>query len=98
MCSVPAWGLQSRPLKWIEPRLTRLVGEAPTGSGWLHEIKYDVYQIHARIDSDSIKPLTRTGLHWSHRYRRTIKTLKEPPTSHSPNWRSPTAGRRYRAR
>jgi ATP-dependent DNA ligase len=27
--------------KWINPQLTRLVDEAPTGKDWLHEIKYD---------------------------------------------------------
>jgi ATP-dependent DNA ligase len=59
----------SGPPKWIKPQLTRLVDEAPTGGGWLHEIKYDGYRIHARIDGRDIKLLTRTGLDWSHRYR-----------------------------
>ena len=49
--------------------------EAPAGSGWLHEIKYDGYRIHARIDGRDIKLLTRTGLDWSHRYRRTMRRL-----------------------
>jgi hypothetical protein len=65
-------GTTSRPPKWIKPQLTRLVGEAPTGDGWLHEIKYDGYRMHARIDSGQVTLLTRTGLDWSHRYRRTI--------------------------
>ena len=33
-----------------KPQLTRLVDEAPTGHGWLHEIKYDSYRMPARID------------------------------------------------
>jgi bifunctional non-homologous end joining protein LigD len=65
----------SRPPKWIKPQLTRLVDEAPAGPGWLHEIKYDGYRMHARIDGRAIKLLTRTGLDWSHRYRRTIEAL-----------------------
>ena len=65
----------SRPPKWIKPQLTRLVDEAPAGGGWLHEIKYDGYRMHARIDGGDIKLLTRTGLDWSHRYRRTIEAL-----------------------
>src|SRR3954470_4245632 len=60
---------------WIKPQLTRLVDEAPAGGGWLHEIKYDGYRMHARIDGRDIKLLTRTGLDWSHRYRRTIEAL-----------------------
>jgi bifunctional non-homologous end joining protein LigD len=68
-------GTTSRPPKWIKPQLTRLVDEAPAGGGWVHEIKYDGYRIHAQIDHSDIKLLTRTGLDWSHRYRRTIEAL-----------------------
>jgi hypothetical protein len=75
-CAAVAFvGTTSRPPKWIKPQLTRLVDEAPAGSGWLHEIKYDGYRIHARIDGRDIKLLTRTGLDWSHRYRRTMRRL-----------------------
>jgi bifunctional non-homologous end joining protein LigD len=31
--------------------------------------------MHARIDGSRIQLLTRTGLDWSHRYRRTIDAL-----------------------
>jgi len=41
----------------------------------VHEIKYDGYRMHAHIDGRDIKLLTRTGLAWSHRYRRTIEAL-----------------------
>jgi bifunctional non-homologous end joining protein LigD len=58
-----------------QAQLTRLVDEAPAGGGWLHEIKYDRYRMHARIDGRKAKLLTRTGLDWSHRYRRTIESL-----------------------
>ena len=64
-----------QPPKWIKPQLTRLVDEAPTGPRWLHEIKYDGYRMHARIDGDKIQLLTRTGLDWSRRYPRTIEAL-----------------------
>ena len=68
-------GRTDRPPKWIKPQLTRLVNEAPSGDGWLHEIKYDGYRMHARIDSRDIKLLTRTGLDWSFRYHRTTEAL-----------------------
>jgi bifunctional non-homologous end joining protein LigD len=32
--------------------------------------------MHARIDGDKIQLLTRTGLDWSHRYKRTIEALR----------------------
>lgn len=52
----------SRPPKWIKPQLTRLVDEAPAGRGWVHEIKYDGYRMHARIESGKAKRLTRPRL------------------------------------
>jgi hypothetical protein len=65
-----------QPPTWIKPQLTRLVDEAPEGTDWLHEIKYDGYRMHARIDGDKIQLVTRTGLDWSHRYKRTIEALR----------------------
>jgi ATP-dependent DNA ligase len=44
--------------KWIKPQLTRLVEEAPAGDDWLHEIKYDGYRMHARIDGGHAQLLT----------------------------------------
>jgi len=41
-------GTTDRPPKWIKPQLTRLVAEAPTGNGRLHEIKYDGYSLFRR--------------------------------------------------
>jgi ATP-dependent DNA ligase len=66
----------AHPPTWIKPQLTRLSDEAPAGSDWLHEIKYDGYRVHARIDGDNIQLLTRTGLDWSLRYKRTIEALR----------------------
>jgi len=75
LCSSRSVGTPSRPPKWIKPQLTRLVDEAPAGDGWLHEIKYDGYRMHARINGGKATLLTRTGLYWSHRYERTIEAL-----------------------
>jgi bifunctional non-homologous end joining protein LigD len=66
-----------RPPKWIKPQRTRFAQEAPSGDGWLHEIKYDGYRMHARIHGKDIRLLTRTGLDWSHRYRATVEALRK---------------------
>lgn len=55
-----------------------MVDEPPVGNDWLHEIKYDGYRIHARLDGKQIKLLTRTGLDWSHRYQRMVEALAYP--------------------
>jgi bifunctional non-homologous end joining protein LigD len=55
------------------------VDEAPAGDDWLHEIKYDGYRMHARLDRGKIQLLTRTGLDWSRRYPRTVEALRALP-------------------
>jgi DNA ligase D-like protein (predicted ligase) len=54
--------------QWIKPQLTELVDAAPEGDQWLHEIKFDGYRVHARLDRGAVKLLTRTGLDWTHKY------------------------------
>jgi len=54
--------------EWIRPQLTQLVETAPEGDQWLHEIKFDGYRLHARLDRGAVRLLTRTGLDWTHKY------------------------------
>ena len=61
-------GSKTEPPRWITPQLSELVKQAPHGPDWLHEIKFDGYRIHARIDHGQIKLLTRTGLDWTRKY------------------------------
>ena len=35
---------------WVKPQLTKLVDQAPEGPEWLHELKFDGYRMHARLD------------------------------------------------
>ena len=60
---------------WIPPQLTQLVDAAPDGDQWLHEIKYDGYRMHARLDRGAVKLLTRTGLDWTHKYPAIAKAV-----------------------
>jgi DNA ligase D-like protein (predicted ligase) len=54
--------------KWIKPQLSKLTDSPPAGSGWLHELKFDGYRLHARLDRGNVRLLTRTGLDWTHKY------------------------------
>jgi bifunctional non-homologous end joining protein LigD len=54
--------------EWIRPQLTQLVKDAPEGPDWLHEIKFDGYLMHARLDRGRVRLLTRNGLDWRHKY------------------------------
>jgi hypothetical protein len=42
--------------EWIRPQLTALVDEAPEGSAWLHEIKFDGFRMHARLERHTTRP------------------------------------------
>jgi DNA ligase D-like protein (predicted ligase) len=53
---------------WIRPQLTQLVDAAPEGDQWLHEIKFDGYRMHARLERGAVRLLTRAGLDWTHKY------------------------------
>ena len=44
--------------EWIPPQLTQLVDAAPEGDQWLHEIKFDGYRMHARLDRGALRLLT----------------------------------------
>jgi hypothetical protein len=52
----------------VKPQLTKLIDQPPDGSDWLHEIKFDGYRMHARLDRGAVRLLTRTGLDWTHKY------------------------------
>jgi ATP-dependent DNA ligase len=38
------------------------------GPEWLHELKFDGYRMHGRLDRGAVRLLTRTGLDWTHKY------------------------------
>jgi ATP-dependent DNA ligase len=50
----------------VKPQLTKLVDQPPDGPEWLHEIKFDGYRMHARLDRGAVQLLTRTGLDWTY--------------------------------
>jgi hypothetical protein len=41
---------QASPPTWIKSELAKLVEKAPDGSDWAHEIKFDGYRMHARLE------------------------------------------------
>jgi ATP-dependent DNA ligase len=66
---------------WIPPQLTQLVETAPEGDQWLHEIKFDGYRMHARLDHGAVRLLTRTGLDWTPKYPAIAKAVAALPAT-----------------
>jgi bifunctional non-homologous end joining protein LigD len=50
------------------PSLAMLRDKAPSGQGWVHEIKFDGYRIQARLDHGNVELLTRKGLNWADKF------------------------------
>ena len=50
---------------FVPPALATLRAAAPSGAGWLHEVKFDGYRIQARLDHGEVRLLTRKGLDWA---------------------------------
>ena len=51
----------------IEPQLLSLAREVPTGAGWIHELKYDGYRLHVRLEAGTVRLITRGGHDWAER-------------------------------
>jgi ATP dependent DNA ligase domain len=61
--------------QWVQPPLTELVDAVPEGNEWSHEIKFDGYRMHPRLDRGDVRMLTRTGLDWTHKYPAIAKAV-----------------------
>jgi bifunctional non-homologous end joining protein LigD len=50
------------------PQLCTLVDTVPTGSTWLHEVKYDGYRVLLALGGGKAKVYTRSGLDWTEKF------------------------------
>ena len=57
-----------KPPAFRDLQLATLVDHVPSGSRWLHEIKYDGYRTLIAVGGDVARAYTRSGLDWSERY------------------------------
>lgn len=53
--------------RWIEPQLLSVAPTVPGGAGWIHELKYDGYRLHLRLEAGRVRLLTRRGHDWAER-------------------------------
>ena len=66
-----------KPPEFREPMLATLVDNVPTGSAWLHEVKYDGYRTLIAVGGGTAKAYTRTGLDWSDRFAPIVAAAAE---------------------
>ncbi len=56
------------PPEFVPPQLCQSVERPPSGSGWLHEIKFDGYRMQLRIAGGQVTLRTRKGLDWTAKF------------------------------
>lgn len=61
--------------RFIGPQLARLAPSVPSGSHWIHEIKFDGYRLIAVQRDGDVKLFTRNGLDWTYRFKLLAKKL-----------------------
>jgi len=72
----------SAPLPaFVPPSLATLREQAPSGRGWLHEVKFDGYRIQARLDRGALRLLTRKGLDWTDKFPNVARAVAALPAS-----------------
>ena len=69
---------------FVPPQLATLKPQAPTGKGWVHEIKFDGYRLQARIEDGDVRLLTRSGLDWTEKFGKAVPAaLAKLPARHA---------------
>jgi bifunctional non-homologous end joining protein LigD len=64
----PARTVTLAPPAFRPVQLATLVDAVPTGSRWLHEMKYDGYRLEVAIGDGKARAYTRSGLDWSDKF------------------------------
>jgi bifunctional non-homologous end joining protein LigD len=73
-------GAKKRALpREFKAQLATLSAEAPSGSNWLHELKFDGYRILARVAAGKVELITRNGNDWTHRFRTIAAAVADLP-------------------
>ncbi|HEY2836551.1 MAG TPA: non-homologous end-joining DNA ligase [Rhizomicrobium sp.] len=76
--SEPAKTVRALP-KFVEPQLTRLVDEPPSGNNWVHEVKFDGYRLQLRVIDGKAWLSTRKGLDWTAKFAGIAKAAAKLP-------------------
>jgi bifunctional non-homologous end joining protein LigD len=55
---------------FLEPALASPIARVPSGSRWVHEIKFDGYRVQVYLANEAVKIFTRRGHNWTHRFKK----------------------------
>nr|WP_295371873.1 DNA ligase D [uncultured Sphingosinicella sp.] len=63
--------------KFREPQKATLVDAVPSGSAWIHEMKFDGYRCLLSVGGGEAKVYTRSGLNWSDKFPEIVEAARE---------------------
>jgi bifunctional non-homologous end joining protein LigD len=66
----PAGGIKAPFPGFIEPALATSIDRVPSGTRWVHEIKFDGYRVQIHLREGAAKVFTRRGNDWTNRFRK----------------------------
>ncbi len=64
---------------FVEPQLCRLVDQPPSGTDWIHEVKFDGYRMQLRIENGEVVLRTRKGLDWTEKFPAIARAAEKLP-------------------
>src|SRR3954465_707641 len=67
------------PPAFLEPQLATLVDDVPSGTSWIHEIKYDGYRLLLSVGDGVATAWTRNGKDWSDKFKARVKAAAKLP-------------------
>jgi bifunctional non-homologous end joining protein LigD len=68
---------QRSTLPEYKPQLATLVTAAPSGEGWVHEIKYDGYRIGCFVDAGAVRLMSRNGKDWTAKFPELVAACRQ---------------------
>ena len=67
---IEAIGVKAPLPGFLEPALASSIAKVPSGSRWIHEIKFDGYRVQVHPRDAAAKIYTRRGNDWTNRFRK----------------------------
>src|ERR1043165_7104335 len=62
--------------EFVSPQLATLMKEAPRGSQWLHELKFDGYRLLCHLQRGEVRLWTRNRKDWTDKFPNVVKALQ----------------------
>ena len=55
---------------FVQPALASSIEKVPSGSRWIHEIKFDGYRVQVHLHNQAVSVFTRRGHDWTNRFKK----------------------------